>query len=75
MWKRPVHLLRLAKRDAKRKKPITGGSDYKVSEKTAYKVQVSTFWVAYKVQVNEKSKKNKAEWVAYKVQVKFLRNF
>ena len=29
----------------------TCGSDYKVSEKTAYKVQVSTFWADCKVQV------------------------
>ena len=29
----------------------TGGSDYKVVEKTAYKVQVSTFWADCKVQV------------------------
>ena len=31
----------------------TGGSDYKVSEKTAYKVQVSTFWADCKVQVRQ----------------------
>ena len=35
-----------------RKKILTtAGSDYKVSEKTAYKVQVSTFWADCKVQV------------------------
>ena len=58
--------------------PYTGVSDYKVSEKTAYKVQVPTFWVDCKVKVAFDPFffakfwvfcRNCTFWVAYKVQV------